>query len=224
MKLLIIDDDRDLAFSLKKALSSEGYIVDTVNTGKEGSFVARTEKYDIAVIDYYLPDILGSLVVSEIRAENKAIKILILSGEVTSDNKVRLLELGADDYISKPFSYLELLARIRALMRRKENIKDNRLEFGDLIIDIDKYSVKKSGKEIYLTRKEFSLLELLIKNKGKVLSRSSIMECVWSKDFDPFSNTVESHVTNLRKKIGRYYKRNIIVNIPGIGYKIQDEQ
>jgi len=140
------------------------------------------------------------------------------------ETKIDLLTLGADDYVSKPFSFEELLARIRALLRRPQLIQSSILQVSDLVLDINKQSVKRGTKGVYLTKKQFSLLEYLMKNKGKVLSRGMIMEHVWNIESDPFSNTIEAHILNLRKRIRGGNKRELIHNVPGRGYKIDEEK
>ena len=163
---------------------------------------------------------MGLQVCREIRAAGKTVPILMVSGILESATKVALLDAGADDYLSKPFSLDELLARIRALLRRPRQIAGEILTFDDLTLNTKAHTVHRAKKEIHLTPKEFMLLEYLLRNQGAVLSRSMMLEHVWNMDTDPFSNTIESHILSLRRKIDRDGKRGIIHTVPGVGYKI----
>lgn len=220
MRILIIEDDAELRESLRKGLSAENYTVDTADNGETGSYVARTNQYGLIVLDYILPGKDGYQVCRDLRAAGVKAPILVLSIIDDVVDKVQLLEAGADDFMTKPFSFSELFARIRSLTRRPYNIQEPTLTLDDLTIDISAQVVKKSGKSIYLTRKEYMLLECMAKKPGQILSRAQIMEEVWNNDTDPFSNTVEAHVRNLRKKIEKgSKKRKYIHTVPGRGYK-----
>lgn len=221
MKLLIIEDDSSIRNVLRMSLENSCFTVDTAEDGDQGSYMARTNNYDLIILDNVLPKKLGKAVCKEIRESGKNTPIIMLSMKSDVLEKVSVLDSGADDYITKPFSYEELLARIRALTRRPNNIADRILKIKDIELNSDRYVVVKSGAEIDLTKKEFSLLEYLLINKEKVVTRGQIMENVWDINADPFSNTIESHIVNLRKKIGDINKR-IIKNIPGRGYKITE--
>lgn len=220
MRILIVEDDKDLVEYLKSGLEAENFSVDTAEDGEKGSFVARTNNYDLIILDYNLPKKSGYQICKEIRDDKKNVPILMLSINSEVNDKVELLNIGADDYLAKPFSFEELVARIKALLRRPKEIKSKILAIDDLILDIEGQTVKREKDEIYLTRKEFSLLEYLMKNQGKVLSRTTIMENVWDMNADPFSNTVETHILNLRKKIDRNIGSKLICTVPGRGYKI----
>ncbi|MBI5126573.1 MAG: response regulator transcription factor [Candidatus Taylorbacteria bacterium] len=220
MRLLIIDDDKDLCDFLKMIFIEENYSVDIFNDGESGSYAARTNDYDIVILDYSLPKKNGLQVCGEIRHSKKHVPILLLSIINTIDNKVNLFNEGIDDYIDKPFSVDELRVRIQALLRRPRQISNKILEVEDLFLDSNKHIVRRGNKGIYLTKKEFGLLEYLMLNKGNVCSRGMIMEHVWNINADPFSNTIEAHILNLRKKIGSRGKKELIHNIPGRGYKI----
>jgi len=218
MKILIIEDDISVRNVLRMGLEELSYAVDEAEDGDRGSYFARVNKYDLILLDNVLPKKMGRQVCQEIREAGIKSPILLLSAKNDVNTKVDLLNLGADDYITKPFSFAELQARIKALVRRPQQIEDVILRGGNVQLNSDTHEVIKSRKKIYLTRKEFSLLELLMKNAGRIVSRAAIMENVWDINADPFSNTVEAHIRNLRQKLRDTNKR-LISNIPGRGYK-----
>jgi DNA-binding response OmpR family regulator len=220
MRILIVEDDSDIRESLKLTLESEAFVVDCAKDGREGSYMARTNGYDVVILDNVLPYKLGIEVCREIRDSGKTTPILLLSVKSDPEEKAALLNAGVDDYLTKPHSHQELLARIRALTRRGPAIQSAQIQAGDLVLDTSTYEVRRGKQQIYLTLKEFSLLELLLKNKGKVVSRGAILEHVWDMDGDPMSKTIETHIVNLRKKIDKG-PRKLIYNIPGRGYKIE---
>jgi DNA-binding response OmpR family regulator len=224
MRALIIDDEQGVRDLLAENLRSQCFAVDTAADGTEGSYLARTNSYDIIILDNMLPEKSGVMVCQEIRKTGHSTPILILSALSDTWQKVDLLNSGADDYMIKPFSFEELMARIRALMRRPNQIEGDVLTVDDLVLDTKQQSVKRDGKGIYLTRKEFMLLEYLMRNLGNVLSRGMIMEHVWDMTSDPFSNTIESHVLSLRKKMDSDPKKKLIYTVPGRGYKIDVTQ
>ncbi len=223
MRILIIEDDEHLRLSLKRGLESELYTVDHIADGVNGSYIARTNDYNLIIVDYMLPGKNGLAIIKEIREAGIQSPILVMSVRGEVDDKVNLLEHGADDYIVKPFTYIEFRARVHALTRRNYKITEETLVIDDLTIDIKRTEVSRGGEKIYLTKKEFMILQSLVRNRGKVVSRGELLEEVWNKDSDPFSNTVEAHVRNLRKKVGDTYQENkIIKTVPGRGYKIED--
>ena len=219
MRTLIIEDEINIVGFLKKSLESEYFVVDSVGCGEDGLYLCNVNSYDIIILDYMLPGINGREVCLEIRKKDKQTPIIMLSAKSGVINKVDLLNIGADDYLTKPFSVQELLARIRALLRRPQKIEGNIISIGDLSLDSLKHLVKRDKKEIYLTRKEFILLEYLMRNKGIVLSRGMIMEHVWDMNADPFSNTIEAHIASLRRKVD-YKNKKVIHTVPGRGYKV----
>jgi len=221
MKILIVDDDIQIANFLKKALKNESFEVDVANDGDRGSFLARTNDYDIIVLDNAMPKKDGKTVCKEIRNDGVHIPILMLSVLSGPGLKAELLNAGADDYLTKPFSFEELVARIRALLRRSKDITKEIISIDNLEIDTKKQTVKRGGREIYLTLKEFMLLEYLMQHKGAVVSRGMILEHVWDMNADPFSNTIEAHVSNLRKKIDISGEKPLISTVSGRGYKIE---
>jgi DNA-binding response OmpR family regulator len=222
MKILVVEDDPEIRESLKTSLEAESFAVDTATEGDEGSYLARTNDYDLIILDLGLPKKDGATICTDIRSAGKTMPILMLSVQADTQQKIKLLNAGADDYMAKPFSFKELVARVRALLRRPSQLQSNILEVDDLVVDISRQKVTRGNKEIYLTRKEFSLLEYLIRFKGMVISRGMLMEHVWNAESDPFSNTIEAHILNLRKKIDTAKKTKLIQTIPGRGYKIDD--
>ena len=219
MRILVTDDDDDIRTFLKTALEAAGYAVDTALDGEQGSYLARTNDYDLVLLDNSLPKKMGVLVCKEIRQANKHMPIIMISVQSEIPEKIILLNEGADDYITKPFSFDELLARIQASLRRPAIQNSNIFKAGEITLNTASQEVTRAGKKVYLTRKEFSLLEYLFKHKGSLVTRGMILEHVWDIDGDPFSNTIEAHIRNIRKKIDSK-RRPILKNIPGRGYMI----
>lgn len=220
MRILVVEDDLDIQESLAKSFKAACFAVDTASDGEKGSYLARINDYDLIVLDYMLPKKTGLDICRELRTIGKSVPIIILSVRSHTEDKVTLLEAGVDDYLTKPFSQHELLARVRALLRRPAMTYIETITIGDITIDSKRQTVRCNDQVIYLTRKEFGLLEYLARNQGYVLSRGMIMEHVWDQDSDPFSNTIEAHIGNLRKKLGHMGHR-IIHTIPGRGYKLE---
>lgn len=220
MRILVVEDDREIADFLKLSLKNECFAVDTAEDGKKGQFLAVTNDYDLIILDYILPKKNGYQVCEEIRRKGKTVPILILSVKSEATTKANILNIGADDYLTKPYSFEELLARIKALLRRPKQIEQEILEVDDLTLDTKRHLVKRGGKEIPSTPKQFMLLEYLMKNQGMVMSRGMIMDHVWDMQGDLFSNTIETHIAALRRKIESPAKRKLIHTISGRGYKI----
>lgn len=220
MKILTVEDDTDIREFITLGFESEGFTVDHASDGKTGSYMARVNPYDLIILDNSLPQKSGLDVCSEIRGSGSSVPIIFLS--VIDDTNVKIdgLGRGADDYLTKPFHFEELLARARALLRRPRKIENPIITIGELTLDTEKRVLTRAGVTLYLTRKEYSLLEYLMKNPGVAVSRSMIMEHVWKANSDPFSNTVEAHILNLRKKINVGDQRDVIKNVPGRGYMI----
>jgi len=219
MNLLIVDDDKEIINFLKPSLKAEGFVVDTAQDGEDGLYKSQINNYDLIILDNMLPKLGGLQVCEEIRKDGNNVPILILSAKNETETKTDFLNSGADDYVVKPFSFSELLARIKALLRRPKNIEHNVFTANNLVLDTEAHTVTLGKKEIYLTMKEFGLLEYFMKNKNRVLSRGEILEHVWGSDADIFTNTIEMHVLNLRRKIGQNNKKEFICTIPGMGYK-----
>ncbi len=201
-------------------LTERSFSVDVAEDGEKGSFLARTNEYDLIILNNVLPKKSGLEVCREIRAAGKTVPILMLSEKQEPATKAQLLDAGADDYLGKPYSLEERLARIRALLRRPKQMTGDVLKADDLTLNTKAHTVYRAKKEIHLSPREFSLLEYLLRNKGAVLSRGMILEHVWNMDIDPFSNTIESHIVSLRRKIDSHGKRKLIQTVPGVGYKI----
>ena len=223
MKILVVEDEKEIRNYIKSSLEAECFVVDTAADGERGAYLAKINDYDLITLDNVMPKKTGMEVCKEIRAGGKNTPILILSVKSETTTKVDLLNAGADDYLTKPFSIDELLARIRALLRRPKEIEEDILKIDNLELDINKHIVRRGGKDIYLTRKEFAFLEYLMKNKGNMLSRGMIMEHVWDMSVDPFSNTIEAHIMSLRKKIDQPGMKKLIHTVQGRGYKIDDK-
>lgn len=220
MRILVVDDDKEIREFLKKNLELESFVVDTAGDGEEGSYMGRTHPYDLILLDNIMPKKNGFEVCKDIRGSGKSMPIIILSIDADIGKKISLLNIGADDYVTKPFSYKELSSRVRALLRRPTTIVLPVLKTGDLTLDTMNQKAKRGSKEIYLTRKEFALAEYLMRHSGAVVSRATLLEHVWDDDVDPFSNTIEAHILNLRKKIDLPSRRKLIHTVPGRGYKI----
>jgi len=223
MKLLIIEDDSEIIGPLALALKTINAVFDIASDGEQGCFLALLNDYDLIILDYNLPKLSGKEIIKKLRNDGKNTPIIVTSVRSELDDRVDLLDLGADDYLIKPFSFSELLARIRTVLRRPNIIKETIARIGDLEIDCDKFTLKKNGQRIFLSAKEFALLDFLIKRRGKVVSRQEIMEHLWDENIDPFSNTVEVHIMTLRKKIEDPGKR-LIFNFSNRGYKIDEKK
>lgn len=220
MRVLIVEDEKKISDFLKVGLEGELFTVDRAHDGEKGSYLARVNHYDAIILDNILPKKNGVEICKDIRKAGVNTPILMLSVKSDTAIKVELLNAGADDYLIKPFSLEELLARIRALLRRPLKIEAEVMRIDDLVLDSKKHTAQRGKKELRLTRKEFMLLEYLMRSAGSVLSRGMILEHVWNMDTDPFSNTIESHILSLRKKVDKPGAKKLIQTVPGMGYKI----
>lgn len=216
MRILIVEDEHRIATSIKKGLEQESYAVDLAFDGEEGYDLALSEEYDVIILDVMLPKMNGLEVCKKLREENVQTPILILTAKDQIEDKVNGLNCGSDDYLVKPFSFVELLARIKALTRRPKNMLKNILKFKGLTLDTVKFEVKNDGKNINLSKTEFALLEYLMRNKDKIVSKQKIIDHVWDYDSNVLPNTVEAYIRYLRKKIDK----NLIKTVRGFGYKI----
>jgi two-component system copper resistance phosphate regulon response regulator CusR len=220
MKILIIEDDKSMLSFLKNNLKHSGFSINASSNGQDGLNLALTNSHDLIILDLNLPDISGFEVCQKVRQAKLMTPILILSGEDKTSSKTLLLDSGADDYLTKPFCFTELIARINALLRRPAHISDNIIKIADLELDIKKQKVKRNNQEISLTRTEYLILELLLSKRGSIISRGEILEKVWDHEADIFSKAIETHILNIRNKIDKNKKIKIIETITGRGYKI----
>lgn len=220
MKILIIDDELETINPLKSYLINIGYIVNISLNAQKALELIKQNKYSLIILDLNLPDLNGEIVCQKIRHLEKNIPILIISGDNQATRKTALLNSGADDYLEKPFSPEELVARLEALLRRPVNLRGNLFKLRSLEVDRSKKIVSLNKRELYLTRKEFLILEYLINNIKCLVSREELIDQVWGAEADYFSNTIETHVMNLRKKLNQKTSRPFITTVFGRGYKI----
>ena len=223
MRLLLIEDDLMIASFVSKGLKEAGFVVEHASEGKTGLHMALTSCYDAAVIDIMLPGLDGLAIIDELRQRRIKLPVIILSAKRSIDERVEGLEAGGDDYLTKPFSFSELLARIQALIRRASDTPEpTRITVGDLSIDLRMRLVMRADKKIALQPREFLLLEYLARNAGRVVSKTMIMEHVWDYNFDPQTNVVESRICRLRDKIDKDFDTPLIHTVRGLGYVLKD--
>lgn len=222
MRVLLVEDDRRIASFISKGLRENAYAVDTAQDGDEATYMASINPYDLFILDVNLPQKDGFAVCSELRGNGNAKPILMLTARDTVDDRVAGLDTGADDYLVKPFEFRELVARIRALLRRNNEIRSNTIMIADLEIDTVSQTVRRGVDPIELTTKEYALLEFLALNKGRVVGREEISEHVWNEDFDPFSNLIEVYIKRLRRKIDEGRPMQLIHTRRGAGYILND--
>jgi len=223
MRILLIDDDKNITDSIKEQLS-ESMVVDVAYSGRDGEYLALINDYDLIILDNVLPDISGTDVCQNLRMANIRIPILFITVLGGIRDKVTGLDAGADDYITKPFSLKELNARIRAIMRRNIHIYNNHvLKVDDLLLDTKSRAVSRKNSQIYLRKKEFNLLEYMIRNQDRILTRSMILENVWEDGIEEASNTVDVHIKYLRDKIDKPFGKKLINTVYGLGYKLKAE-
>lgn len=223
MRILLVEDYEEVRNFLKGGLEAESFTVDCAEDGEKGSYLARTNDYDVIVLDNNLPKKNGLEVCRDLRKAGKTCPVVVISVKSDTPSKVALLDNGADDYLTKPFAFEELMARIRALLRRPQGLNGEELRVDDLVLNTKACSVTRAGNNINLTKKEFMLLEYLMRNMGVVLSRGMLLEHVWDMDCDPFTNTLEAHIRSLRRKIENG-EGSIIRTVHGRGYTIGSAQ
>ena len=222
MRILLVEDEKKVASFIKKGLEEEFYSVDVAYDGKEGLRLALIEEYDLIILDIMLPFKDGFTVLKELRNEKISIPVLFLTAKDTLSDKVQGLDSGADDYLPKPFAFEELLARVRALLRRKAVEKDLVIKVLDLSLDTQTHSVTRNNVEIPLTPKEYSILEYLIRNKNRVISRTMLSEHVYDYHFDSDTNVIDVYINKLRNKIDKGFDTPIIHTVRGVGYMIKE--
>jgi two-component system copper resistance phosphate regulon response regulator CusR len=223
MRILLVEDEEKVSRFVARGLKAEGYAVDVAADGASGLDHFRGCAYDLIILDLNLPGLSGTELLTAIRKLRADVPVLILTARDQIQDKVRNFDAGADDYLTKPFSFAELLVRVRALLRRGTVIRSSTLKVGDLELDRVVHKVKRSGKSIELTAKEFSLLEYLMVNAGRVLSRTMIIEHVWDQSFEGLTNIVDVYVRQLRKKIDEGYERRLFRTVRGVGYSITED-
>lgn len=224
MRLLVVEDEPALLKSIARRLNEEGYSIDTAEDGEEAQDFIETAEYDCIILDIMLPAIDGLTILKRLRNNRVNTPVLILTAMDAIDDRVKGLDLGADDYLAKPFSFDELLARIRALLRRQVETRETVVTIADLALDTISHTVIRDGKNIELTAKEYSILEYMLKNKGRLLTRSQIADHVWNYDFDGNSNIVDVYIRYLRKKIDDNFDNKLIHTVRGSGYILQDKE
>jgi len=224
MRLLLVEDDLKIASFILKGMKEAGYAVDHAADGEEGLHLALNETYDAAIIDIMLPRLDGLSLIEELRRQGIDTPVIILSAKRTVDDRIKGLRTGSDDYVTKPFSFSELLARVQALIRRAGGAsKSTSLAVGDLTMNLLTREVKRGGRKIELQPREFSLLEYLMRNWETVVSKTMILEHVWDYDFDPHTNVIEAHICKLRDKIDKDFATRLIHTIRGAGYVLKED-
>ena len=223
MRILLIEDEVKMAGFIKRGLVAERYAVDVARDGRSGLELATTYQYDLIILDLMLPQIDGSELLRRLRKHNSSVPVLIVSARDTVQDKVTNLEFGADDYITKPFAFAELLVRVKALMRRGPVTRVSTVRIADLELDRLSQQVKRNGHRIDLTSKEYALLEYLMTNAGRVLSRNMIIEHVWDQSFDGITNIVDVYIRHLRNKIDSGHDPKLLRTVRGVGYTIREE-
>lgn len=223
MRVLVVDDERRLARSLKVGLEAEGFAIDVAHDGTDGLWMARENTYDAIVLDLMLPGINGYKVCETLRSEQDWTPILMLTAKDGEWDQVEGLDTGADDYLTKPFSFPVLVARLRAVARRGARERPTALEIGDLVVDTTARRVRRGEVEISLTAREFAVLAFLARHKGDVVSKRQILEAVWDGDFEGDPNIVEVYVRHLRNKVDRPFGRDAIQTLRGAGYRLASD-
>ncbi|MAI61764.1 MAG: DNA-binding response regulator [Micavibrio sp. TMED27] len=225
MRLLLIEDDPEVSAFISKGMKEAGYTIDTAFDGKNGLFLATTEDYDLMIVDRMLPELDGLTIIKTIRGTGKTTPVLILSALGEVDDRVKGLRSGGDDYLVKPFAFAELLARVEVLFRRQDHVQgvqETRLKAGDLELDLLSRKVIRGDREIELQAREFKLLEYMLRNKGRLVTRTMLLEHVWDYHFDPQTNVIDVHVSRLRGKIEKGFDSKIVRTVRGAGYIIDE--
>ena len=222
MRILVVEDDPAIASFVRNGLRQEGFAVDQAGNGRAALELARTERYDLAIVDVMLPEMDGLSLIEAIRRQGINMPVLILSARRSVDDRIRGLQTGGDDYLTKPFAFAELLARVQALLRRSTGVHEpTRLSVGDLTLDLLSRRVRRGDRDIELRPREFALLEYLMRNAGRVVSKTMILSQVWDYSFDPQTNVVDVLVFRLREKIDKQFDVKLLHTVRGIGYVLK---
>jgi len=224
MRILVVEDEEKVASFIRKGLEQMSYTVEVAGTGEEALGLALATRYDALVLDVMLPGRDGLSVVRELRSRGSDVPVLALTARGTLEDRIAGLDSGCDDYLPKPFAFEELLARLRALLRRGGTSRMPRLEYSGVILDPASRTVSRDGKSIELTNKEFALLELMMRRPGQVLTRTTLLESVWGYDFDSTSNVLEVYMNFLRKQVDLGFPRKLLHTVRGVGYVLRDEE
>jgi len=223
MRLLLVEDDARIARFVAKGLREQAYAVDAVGTGEEALYQAAVNTYDLVILDVMIPAPDGFTVCRELRKSGQRMPILMLTARDAVEDRIAGLDHGADDYLTKPFEFRELLARLRALLRRSGELRPEKIAVADLVLDTGAQTAKRAGRQITLTAKEYALLEYLARNAGRVVRRAEIAEHVWDETFDPFSNLIEVYINRLRRKIDANSTKPLVHTRRGVGYVLGTE-
>ena len=223
MRILVVEDEKKVASFIKRGLEEENYEVDIAYDGEEGLYMGESNPYDLVIMDIMLPKMDGLTVIKELRKRQVNHPVLCLTAKDTVQDIVSGLDSGSDDYLTKPFAFAELLARVKALLRRGKKDRGAELLFADLRLDPVAHKVWRSNKEIELTAKEYALLEYFMRNPNQILTRTMIAEHVWDYTFDSFTNIIDVYVNYLRKKVDRDYDNKLIHTVRGVGYVLKEE-
>jgi two-component system OmpR family response regulator len=224
MRVLVVEDDKKIASFVSRGLKEAGYVVDVAERGDEAFHLALHNHYDVAIVDLMLPGLDGLSLIERWRAQKVRTPVIILSAKRSVDDRIKGLQAGGDDYLTKPFSFSELLARVQALVRRSTaRSEPTTLTYGDLTLDLLSREVRRGGREIDLQAREFALLEYLLRNAGRVVSKTMILEHVWDYNFDPKTNVIDVLVSRLRSKVDRDFDRKLIHTMRGFGYVLKAE-
>lgn len=223
MRILVVEDEKKVASFIKRGLEEENFSVDMAYDGEEGLYMAESNPYDLILMDLMLPKMDGLSVIKELRGKGNKTPVLCLTAKDTVEDIVSGLDSGSDDYLTKPFAFAELVARVRALLRRGTQDRGAEIRFADLRLDPVAHKVWRSNKELELTAKEYALLEYFMRNPNQILTRTMIAEHVWDYTFDSFTNIIDVYVNYLRKKVDRDYDKKLIHTVRGIGYVMKEE-
>jgi DNA-binding response OmpR family regulator len=223
MRVLVVEDQERINSFICKGLKEQGFVVDTTDNGDDGYALAMTEPYDAIVLDIMLPGRDGLSILKNLRKRDNAVPVILLTARAELDERLEGLNLGADDYLTKPFYIEELIARLHTVVRRASGEPSHLLKADDLLMDLVQHSVRRGGEEIHLSMREFSLLEFLMRSPGRVLSRMQICEHVWNYTFDPDTNLVDVYIQRIRKKIDKEFDVKLVETVRGVGYRIKGQ-